>query len=212
MEEILEFTAADFGKLIRLNERLGEVALNAARQFPRLSIKPLLQPLAHDLLRVRCEIRPDFQWNDKIHGKTEYFWIWLSDSEDLEILQIRKVTIKSNTVSSSCEFNIALVDKPELLHIRVMSDTWIGSESITEVPLKDLILPPPGPAKRKILDLAFPTPELDEDLKEVVRARSSPYSAFEVQSLHSLFFSQSNVLLSAPFSHSLPEVATVPIW
>ena len=212
IEDLVEMSANELGKLIRLNDRLGEVALTAARQFPRLEITPKLQPLSNDLLRVVCEVKPVFQWNDKLHHRTEWFWIWLSDAEDQEILQIAKISVKQNTTTLRVEFNIALTDKPEMLNVRIMSDTWLGSESTTVVPLHDLVLPPQAPAKRKIIDMPFHENLLDERLAQLLQTRQGSPSAFELQSLHSLFFSQANSLVAAPVSKSRDQLLTVPIW
>lgn len=212
IEELVEMTASELGKLIRLNDRLGEVALTTAKQFPRLEIIPKLQPLSNDLLRVVCEVKPVFQWNDKVHHRAEWFWIWLSDAEDQEILQITKISIKQNTTTLRVEFNIALTDKPEMLNIRMMSDTWLGSESTTAIPLHDLVLPPQAPAKRKIIDMPFHENLADERLAQLLRTREGLQSAFELQSLHSLFFSRANTLVAAPVCKSRDQLITVPIW
>lgn len=212
IEELVEMTASEIGKLIRLNDRLGEVALTAAKQFPRLEITPQLQPLSNDLLRVACEVRPAFDWNDKIHHRTEWFWIWLSDAEDQEILQITKVSVKPNTTIVRVEFNITLADKPEMLNVRTMSDTWLGSETLLAVPLQDLVLPAPAPPKRKILDLPFYENLVDPKLGELLRSRNSLQSDFEVQCLHSLFFSKANVFIAAPVSQSRDNLVTLPLW
>lgn len=212
IEDLLEMSAAELGKLIRLNDRLGEVALTAARQFPRLEVAPKLQPLSSDLLRVVCEVEPAFKWNDKLHHRTEYFWIWLSDAEDQEILQITKIAIRPNTTTARVDFNIALTDKPDLLHVRTMSDTWLGSESTTPIPLVDLVLPPQAPSKRKVLDLPFHEDLVDQRLAELLRSRKSPQAAFEVQCMHSLFFTKANVIIAAPISRSRDNLLAVPIW
>lgn len=212
IEELVGMNATELGKLIRLNDRLGEVALTAAKQFPRLEVSPKLQPLSNDLLRVMCEIKPAFQWNDQLHHRTEWFWVWLSDAEDQDILQITKVSVKQNTTMLRVEFNIALADKPEMLNVRVMSDTWLGSESTAAVPLDNLVLPPQAPAKRKVIDLPVRQNLLDQRLGQLLTSRKSLKSAFEVQCLHSLFFSQANVLIAAPTSQSRDQLITVPIW
>jgi len=212
IEELLQMTADDLGKLLRLNARLGEVALTAARQFPRLEVEPKLQPLSSDLLRVVCKVKPVFKWNDKLHGRTEYFWIWLSDAEDREILQISKVGVKENTSSIPVEFNIQLADKPELLHVRIISDSWLGSESTTPIELSNLVLPPAAPPKRKILELPFSPTQLDERLLELLLSRNTVQSAIEVQCLHSLFFTCANVLVAAPVSRARDHLMTVPTW
>ena len=38
-----------------------------------------MQPITHSVLKVDLTITPDFQWEDKVHGFVEPFWIIVED-------------------------------------------------------------------------------------------------------------------------------------
>jgi pre-mRNA-splicing helicase BRR2 len=39
----------------------------------------LILPITRSTLRVELTVTPDFKWDDKIHGKSEGFWIFVED-------------------------------------------------------------------------------------------------------------------------------------
>ena len=212
VEEIALLDPAEFGKIIHQNERLGQVAVTAAKQFPNLSIKHTLQPLSHDLLRVRLQIDKNFTWSDKLHGRTEYFWIWLSDADDRDMLQITRVVVRENTTSVPVDFTILLSSVPSKLHVRSMSDTWLACESVLEIELAGLTLPPTPPQHRRLLDLASQPTYFDPDLLELIKRRKTILSMLEVQCMHSLFFSNANALVCAPLCDARYQLLSVPFW
>ena len=44
-----------------------------------------LQPITRTVLRVRLTVTPNFRWNDRVHGGTEPFWMWVEDPENNHI-------------------------------------------------------------------------------------------------------------------------------
>jgi antiviral helicase SLH1 len=212
IEEIALMSPAEFGKIIHQNERLGGIAVTSAQQFPHLSIEHALQPLSHDLLRIRLTVTKDFQWSDKHHGKAQYFWVWLSDEDDRDILQITKVILRDTTTEVSVDFTVLLSAVPSKLHVRSVSDTWLGSESSTEIELSYLVLPTKALPLRKPLDLPYEPSRVHPDLYELLRQRATILSSFEAQCMHSLFFSSANALVAAPSSDARYQLLSVPIW
>lgn len=45
--------------------------------FPRLDLSSHVQPITRSTLKVILTITPDFQWDEKIHGNSEAFWIFV---------------------------------------------------------------------------------------------------------------------------------------
>ena len=212
VEEIALMDAAEFGKIIHQNERLGQVAITAAQQFPRVAITHTLQPLSHDLLRVRLQVGKDFVWSEKLHGRAEHFWVWLSDAEDQDILQMTKVVMRKNTTTVPVDFTILVSTIPPKLHVRAMSDSWLASESVIEIELIDLVLPPAPPSHRRLVDLAYQPTDFDSDLLELIRRRKTILSMLEVQCMHSLFFSSANAIVCAPLCDARSQLLSIPIW
>ncbi|GJR13536.1 DExH-box ATP-dependent RNA helicase DExH12-like protein [Tanacetum coccineum] len=50
-------------------------------QFPKLNLAAHVQPITRTILRVELTITPNFQWEDKIHGYVEPFWVLVEDNE-----------------------------------------------------------------------------------------------------------------------------------
>jgi pre-mRNA-splicing helicase BRR2 len=50
-------------------------------QFPRLDLKSHIQPITRNTLKVALTITPDFQWDEKLHGTFEAFWIFVHVSD-----------------------------------------------------------------------------------------------------------------------------------
>lgn len=212
VEEVAQMDPAEFGKIIHQNDRLGQLAVNAAQQFPHVTIKHNLQPLSHDLLRVRLEVSKAFTWSDKLHGRTEYFWVWLTDIDDHDMLQMTKVVMRNNTLAVPVDFTILVSSLPPKLHIRVMSDRWLASETMVEIELEGLLLPPAPPRHRRLLDLADQPTEFDCDLLDLVKRRKTVLSMLEVQCMHSLFFTDANALVCAPLCDARYQSLSIPIW
>lgn len=50
-------------------------------QFPRLELSAHVQPITRTMLKVDLTIVPDFQWDDKVHGYVEPFWVLVEDAD-----------------------------------------------------------------------------------------------------------------------------------
>jgi pre-mRNA-splicing helicase BRR2 len=44
-------------------------------QFPRLDLSSHIQPITRSTLKVVLTITPDFEWDPKVHGASESFWV-----------------------------------------------------------------------------------------------------------------------------------------
>ena len=69
------------GQLIN-HVRMGREVRKMVNAFPMLSLAASIQPITRTVIKVRLTIKPDFEWNDRIHGLTsEPWWIWVEDAE-----------------------------------------------------------------------------------------------------------------------------------
>ncbi|SGY69108.1 BQ5605_C004g02960 [Microbotryum silenes-dioicae] len=216
LSEVASMSDADFGTLIHQNERLGGLATKAAKQFPSLGISYSLRPVAHDLLRVRLELRRSFEWSDKHHGTVEAFWVWIEDEEGLSILGLARVVVRPTTNVLVQEFVVPVSSVPKALHARVVSDRWIGSEEVQTIALKHLSMPPSPPPHLPLLDLPLLScrDAFGKDDKALqAYANDTPvFDPVQTQSFHSFHHSASNALLCAPSAHSRGVVLEMAIW
>lgn len=84
--------AAPPGELVRA-PKLGKTLHKLVHTFPRLELAAHVQPITRSVLKFDLTISPDFQWDDKVHGAVEPFWIWVEDQDS-------EVSSNSNTPTS----------------------------------------------------------------------------------------------------------------
>ncbi|GAA5924697.1 uncharacterized protein JCM15063_005710 [Sporobolomyces koalae] len=214
--DIAAMSDAEFGATIRQNERLGGFATRAARQLPSVEISTSLQPLAHDLLGVRIELRKAFEWAEKHHGTAEAFWVWVEDEQNLSILQLARILVRPHSTVIRISFTIPVTTAPKALFVRAISDRWIGAEEEYIVDLDGLILPPPPPPHLPLLDLpllsASDSFAQHPQLRDLYGNESSTFDPVQTQAFHSVFHTASNVLLCTPSATSRGTLLEIAIW
>ncbi|GAA6006189.1 hypothetical protein JCM10207_000556 [Rhodosporidiobolus poonsookiae] len=214
--DVAAMSPADFGALVHQNERLGVFAVRAAKQLPSIEITSSLQPLAHDLLRIRLELRKAFEWSDKYHGSLEAFWVWVEDEENLAILSLARVLVRPHTKVQQLQFTIPVTTAPKGLYVRAISDRWIGAEEEVYVDLDGLVLPPPPPPHLPLLDLpllsAFDAFSQHPSLQELYSQETPTLDPVQTQAFHTVFHTASNVLLCTPSAPSRGTLLELAIW
>ena len=69
------------GHIVR-HVRMGETVKQLLGAFPSVSLSASIQPITRSVLRVRLSITPDYIWDDRIHGSSDPWWIWVEDPEN----------------------------------------------------------------------------------------------------------------------------------
>ncbi|KAK4050583.1 putative steryl acetyl hydrolase mug81 [Microbotryomycetes sp. JL221] len=218
IEEIAIMPPAEFGSLIHLNERLGERAVNAAKQMPFVELTYTLQPVAHDLLRARLQVVPQFQWSDKQHGPIEAFWLWIEDEQGLEILQSTRIVMRPSTRFVNHEFVVVVTATPKAMTARVVSDRWLGAEYEFPIELQHLVMPEAPPPHLPLLDLPLLTYReafaRHQNILEAYGSQRSSltFDAVQTQAFHSIFYTANNVLVCASGAQSRGVMLELAIW
>ncbi|TYI07384.1 hypothetical protein ES332_A10G223700v1 [Gossypium tomentosum] len=76
-----DLSSQEIGELIRY-PKMGRTLHRFIHQFPKLNLAAHVQPITRTILRVELTITPDFQWEDKVHGYVEPFWVIIEDNDD----------------------------------------------------------------------------------------------------------------------------------
>ncbi|XP_076373679.1 activating signal cointegrator 1 complex subunit obelus isoform X2 [Tachypleus tridentatus] len=197
-----EMDPIEIGQMIK-HVRMGKLVKACLEQIPLLTLKPIIQPITRSVLKITLEITPDFQWNDKIHGKNEAFWIWVEDPESDYIYHSEYFMLtKKQTVLKEPQnlvFTIPVYEPlPSQYLVRAISDRWLGSESTTPVSFQHLILPERHPPHTSLLDLQPLPVEALNDAKLEDLYTFSHFNSIQTQLFHTLYYTDSNVLLGAP--------------
>ncbi|CUA70241.1 hypothetical protein RSOLAG22IIIB_00592 [Rhizoctonia solani] len=93
--ELAEYNAEDLGALIHMNYRHGGALLKVAKQFPHADLSVRVRPLTAELLRIQVKATRKFEWNTKLPGQREPFWLWVQDEEGSRILQFARISFVS---------------------------------------------------------------------------------------------------------------------
>ena len=84
-ERLYDLSPPEIGELIR-TPKMGRPISRYVHQFPKLELAVHVQPITRSTLRVELTITPDFQWDEKLHGFSEAFWILVEDVDSEVIL------------------------------------------------------------------------------------------------------------------------------
>ncbi|KAI7649947.1 Sec63-domain-containing protein, partial [Hortaea werneckii] len=84
VDSLRDMEPAEIGSLVH-NQKMGSTISKLLDNFPTVSVEAEMAPLNRDVLRIKLFITPDFRWNDRHHGKSESYWIWVENSETSEI-------------------------------------------------------------------------------------------------------------------------------
>lgn len=209
----------EIGELIGI-PKAGRLVHRLVHQFPKLELQAFFQPLTRSLLHVTLTITPDFQWDEKVHGGAQSFWILLEDV-DAEILHyhdqfllLRKYAEEEHTVT----FTIPMTEPvPPNYYISVVSDRWLHSEVRLPISFKNLILPEKFPPPTPLLELQpQPVSALnDAEAEEIYRKQFERFNKIQTQTFHALYGSDDSVFIGAPTGNGktiCAELALLRLW
>jgi pre-mRNA-splicing helicase BRR2 len=83
---------------------------------------------------VELTITPDFQWDEKIHGTSEAFWILVEDVDSEIILHHEYFLLKSKYANDEHVIKLfvpVFEPLPPQYFIRVVSNRWLGRFAFT---------------------------------------------------------------------------------
>jgi len=95
LENLVEMEPNEIGSMIR-NVKFGARVAKSIRAIPYLSIDAHLQPLTRSILRVTVDVFPDFEWNDRMHGKVLNFWLWVDDQNSEWVYHTERFVLRKS--------------------------------------------------------------------------------------------------------------------
>jgi antiviral helicase SLH1 len=216
IESLQEMEAAEIGNLVH-NKKMGNIISKLLDNFPTLSIDAEIAPLNRDVLRMRLYLNPDFSWNDRHHGTSEAYWIWVENSETSEIYHHEYFILSRRKMHDMHELNftIPLADPlPSQIYVRAVSDRWLGAETVYPVSFQHLIRPDTESFYTDLLDLQpLPITALKNPLLEEIYApRFRFFNPMQTQIFHTLYNTSENVLLGSPTGSGKTVAAELAMW
>eukprot|EP01018_Ginkgo_biloba_P013775 Gb_27895 [translate_table: standard] len=196
-----DLSAQEIGELIRF-PKMGKTIHKFVHQFPKLDLSAHVQPITRTVLKVELTITPDFQWDEKIHGYVEPFWIIVEDNDGEFILHHEYFMLKMQYVEDdhNLSFTVPIHEPlPPQYFIRVVSDKWLGSQTVLPVSFRHLILPEKYPPPTELLDLQpLPVSALRNPSYEALYQQFRHFNPIQTQVFTVLYNSDDNVLVAAP--------------
>ncbi|RUS90749.1 hypothetical protein EGW08_001460, partial [Elysia chlorotica] len=156
--KLREMDSKEIGMMVS-HVKMGSLIKKLVHQIPQLTLEASVQPITRTVLRVRLDITPDFNWDDKVHGGTsEPFWIWVEDPENSHIYHSEYFLLHKKQVynqeTQSIVFTIPIFEPlPSQYYVKAVSDRWIGSSTTHPMSFQHLILPERHPPHTDLLNL-----------------------------------------------------------
>ncbi|KAK6029208.1 Sec63 domain protein [Ostertagia ostertagi] len=202
-ERLYDLDQHQLGELIRM-PKMGKPLYKFIRQFPKLEMTTLIQPITRTTLRIELTITPDFQWDEKVHGSAEGFWIFVEDVDGELILHHEYFLLKQKfcTEEHVVKMFVPVFDPlPPLYFVRIVSDRWLGSETVLPISFRHLVLPEKYPPPTELLDLQpLPISALNnKQFEAVFQAKEIKiFNPIQTQVFRTVYESNDNVLIAAP--------------
>ena len=200
-ERLYDLDEPALGDLVRI-PKMGRVLHRAIHQLPKLVLTGQVQPITRSMLRVELTVQPDFQWDDKVHGFAEPFWIWVEDVDGETILHHELFILKKQYAAEEhyLSFTIPIHDPmPPQYFVRVCSDRWLGSETVLPISFRHLILPEKQLPPTELLDLqALPITELaNEKFISLYANQFDHFNPIQTQVFNTLYKTDTNTFVGA---------------
>ncbi|RCH92282.1 hypothetical protein CU097_011673 [Rhizopus azygosporus] len=214
VEEMREMSVQELADLVNHNQKMGMTLSRCVDQFPMLLLDVHMAPITRHLLQVDLTITPDFVWNDRAHGSVEPWYIWAEDDEG-EIYYSEYFLLYKKQLGEPAKltFIVPLVEPlPAEMHIRAVSDRWLGAETTVSIPLEDLVLPHMDPQYRDLLDLQpLPINALHHPVLEAIY-EFRHFNPLQTQLFHTLYHTQQHVLVGAPAGTGKNVASELALW
>ncbi|XP_031431613.1 activating signal cointegrator 1 complex subunit 3 isoform X2 [Clupea harengus] len=203
VDMLKEMSKDEIGHMLH-HVNIGLKVKQAVHQIPAILMEASIQPITRTVLRVRLTVTPDFRWNDQVHGSVgEPWWLWVEDPVNDHIYHSEYFMLQKKQVVTDepqqVVFTIPIFEPmPSQYYIRAVSDRWIGSEAVCIINFQHLILPERHPPHTELLDLQpLPVTALGNRAYETI-CKFSHFNPIQTQIFHTLYHTDTNVLLGAP--------------
>lgn len=215
IEELRDLNPSELGDLVH-NKSIGNTLYNLVGKFPYIDIDSEIFPISSNVMRIHIFIEADFKWDDKLHGKSQFFWIFVEESEASELLHVEKLIINKKQLSNhEMDFMIPLSDPlPPQIIVRVISDTWLGSETVHAISFQHLIRPNNETIRTNLLGLhPLPVSALhDKQIEDIYLKKFKYFNPMQTMAFFNLYNTNTNIFVGSPTGSGKTVVAELAIW
>uniref|UniRef100_A0A7E4UNZ2 U5 small nuclear ribonucleoprotein 200 kDa helicase n=1 Tax=Panagrellus redivivus TaxID=6233 RepID=A0A7E4UNZ2_PANRE len=202
-DRLYDLDAHQLGELIKI-PKMGKPLHKFIRQVPKVDLSTVIVPITRSTLKLELTITPEFQWDERVHGNSEGFWIFIEDVNGEVILHHEFFLLKQKYAEDDhiVKMFVPVFDPlPPLYYVRVVSDRWLGSETILPISFRHLILPDKYPPPTELLDLQpLPLNALgNPEFEAIFESKGiSVFNPIQTQVFRAFYSTNDNVFLGAP--------------
>ncbi|KAI1004723.1 putative helicase [Podosphaera aphanis] len=216
IETLRDMEPNEIGSLVH-NHAAGKTVSKIIKNFPTLSIESKIAPLNRDVLSICLYISPDFIWNERYHGSSESYWIWVENSETSEIFHSEFFILNRKKLYDNHELNFTIPlsnPLPTQIYARAVSDRWLGAESVHPISFQHLIRPDTESVYTDLLNLQpLPITALKNPALEAIYGERFQYfNPMQTQIFHCLYHTSANVLLGSPTGSGKTIACELAMW
>jgi pre-mRNA-splicing helicase BRR2 len=155
-EHLYNMRVQQISSIIKVESR-AKTVFKFIHQFPRFELNAFVQPITRSCIQVELSVKPTFEWDNRVHGGAEPFWILVCDVDNEMLLYSEYFVLRKSDMSMEeifFEFTVPLLEpiNPQYF-IKVISDRWLASETQIPISFKNLILPSKFPACTNLHDM-----------------------------------------------------------
>ena len=212
-ERFYDLNPNEIGELLRM-PKLGKTLHRYVHQFPKLDLVSHIQPVTRSTLSIELTITPDFQWEEKVHGHSEGFWIFVEDVDGEMVLHNEFFLLKQKFAEEEhvLKMFVPIFEPlPPQYFLRIVSDRWLGSETVLPVSFRHLILPEKNLPPTELLDLQ-PLPITafrNKEYEALYNENINQFNPIQTQTFNNLYNTDDNILIGAPSSSGKTMCAEV---
>ncbi len=201
-ERLYDLGPNEIGEMIRM-PKLGRAIHRYVHQFPRLELVSHIQPVTRATLSIELTITADFQWDEKVHGHSEGFWLMVEDVNSEVVLHHEFFLLKQKYAEDEhiVKMFVPIFEPlPPQYFIRAVSDRWLGAETVLPISFRHLILPEKNVPPTELLDLQpLPVTALRNKTYESIYADEvTQFNPIQTQTFNILYNSDENVFVGCP--------------
>ncbi|KAG0180469.1 DEIH-box ATPase [Apophysomyces sp. BC1034] len=218
-ERYFDLSTQELGELVGQTQA-GRTLHRYVHQFPKLELQAHVQPVTRSLLKMELTITPDFQWDEKVHGVAEAFWIMVEDVDGEHILHHEYFVLKQRYAEEEhlVSFTVPLYEPlPPNYFVTVVADRWLHSSTKLPVSFKHLILPEKYAPHTELHDLQpLPVSALrNPEYEQVYSGWIDHFNPIQTQVFNTLYTTNDNVFIGAPTGSGktvCAEFALLRLW
>ncbi|KAG2231539.1 Sec63 Brl domain-containing protein [Thamnidium elegans] len=218
-ERYFDLNPQELGELIG-QPKAGRTLHKFVHQFPKLDIQAHVQPVTRSLLKVELTITPDFQWDEKVHGLAEAFWILVEDVDGEHILHHDYFVLKQRYAEEEhlVSFTVPLFEPlPPNYYVTIVADRWMHCETKLPVSFKHLILPEKYAPHTELHDLQpLPVSALrNSEYEKLYSGWINHFNPVQTQVFNALYTTDDNTFIGAPTGSGktvCAEFALLHLW